>query len=77
MHWVILVSRRPHLASKRKRAFWKKRLKAKTGILGARFKASKGKVPATVIIRNCSILRGWGGLGNKVMFSREHIRKPH
>ncbi|KAK2573840.1 hypothetical protein P5673_001543 [Acropora cervicornis] len=25
-------------------AFWKKRLKAKTGILGARFKSSNGKV---------------------------------
>ena len=63
MHWVILVSIRPHLASKRKRAFWKKRLKAKTGILAARFKASKGKVPATVIIRNLLNFEGVGQVG--------------
>ena len=63
MHWVILVSRRSHLASKRKRTFWKKRLKAKTGILGARFKASKGKVLATVIIRNLFNFEGVGRVG--------------
>ena len=63
MHWVILLSRRPHLASKRKKAFWKKRLIAKTGILGARFKASKGKVPATVINRNLFNFEGVGRVG--------------